>query len=976
MAESYGMHASEDFSEEHGGDESDLLKRFETLSRNFRSEVQVLFGQEKETAKDLNRLQQRNAELEKQLQLEREEAQALGAAIQRFFSSQVSEEGDIEPCVPSYDLRGMVEALIEVSAAEVRPEVMQAQKEVAELQCQLEAARGEAERLRCDVLEARTLKSQEERELIEFKALREKENELQTSKMEVQKLEAELQEARGDARQLEEALTEQGRNLREKSDKVISLVQRLDQEVEQVRLLSDENNTLRLELGRDTDYLKVISATREPLSYRSLAGALEEELAGEGLRFREELRGIAAKFPGLGGNNCSSWCELQVSRVSDLHLSFLHRLQDFRKDLPEEVKVEFTTPTEEVQKDWLQQEALMTQASMEFQEDETKHGRRWEEYRLKLTAERDTKVKQLLDQAERSQSKAEKQLLLHQAKLYGQRIDGQLEKAWEEQRKERDMRWTQHQLQKHELRQKIKEESLAVVQRAEDQAFSSSRFAEVACGKLAAAEDTWLRNAEKASALNASTLKGKDFEATLQLLKNTVANAAVSLSCSGISKMDKPMPAHGSQYTGVGLAVDQVEDLLQNRAFLRSHLREELEQQSRQQLRGCVERFILREGEQDMAEELPPCEQAACMAGLLQIRQHRQIADVMRRQFQDYLMVLRLCSLAARWLLPPGLMPASEDLPPLPQQLDTSDSSAGRSQAAEDADVAESNFLYRTLCQNLLDRSLRILSDLHRDELLALKRANVAEQRLTLQQLCQLEPEQIEKAQQLDLKEFETQVTLRLLTDVERQITEEHKKQTGRVSENVELQLIHYKREVQEAEQAVLQERHKWLTNRILVLQSNGSNSVNPNDRPLLSRLRAELHACEIKMEAYKQELAVIPAPPSESELRPAPRRHSDELASAQAPLAPLALWQRPHRNRGLCESPDFGRPREPRGSPSEWHRGSLSQSTRVKGDLFGRGGYKDMPIPQAEALGSPPRQVKMSPAKRPKLPPVPLTAR
>ena len=27
---------------------------------------------------------------------------------------------------------------------------------------------------------------------------------------------------------------------------------------------------------------------------------------------------------------------------------------------------------------------------------------------------------------------AEKQLLLHQAKLYGQRIDGQLEKAWEE----------------------------------------------------------------------------------------------------------------------------------------------------------------------------------------------------------------------------------------------------------------------------------------------------------------------------------------------------------------------------------------------------------------------------------------------------------------------------------------------------------------------------------------------------------------
>ena len=36
-----------------------------------------------------------------------------------------------------------------------------------------------------------------------------------------------------------------------------------------------------------------------------LSQALEEELAAEGLRFREELRGIAAKFPGLGGTEIS-----------------------------------------------------------------------------------------------------------------------------------------------------------------------------------------------------------------------------------------------------------------------------------------------------------------------------------------------------------------------------------------------------------------------------------------------------------------------------------------------------------------------------------------------------------------------------------------------------------------------------------------------------------------------------------------------
>lgn len=149
-----------------------------------------------------------------------------------------------------------------------------------------------------------------------------------------------------------------------------------------MRLLSDENNTLRLELGRDTDYLKALRlvccealevlAASEPLSYRS--GALEDGLAGEDQRFREELRGAAAKFPGLAGKNSSSWCELQVSRASELHLSCLHRLQDVRKerlrpcltaqrgeDFPEDLQVEFISPTEEAQKDWLQQEAQMTQ---------------------------------------------------------------------------------------------------------------------------------------------------------------------------------------------------------------------------------------------------------------------------------------------------------------------------------------------------------------------------------------------------------------------------------------------------------------------------------------------------------------------------------------------------------------------------------------------------------------------------------------
>ena len=46
-------------------------------------------------------------------------------------------------------------------------------------------------------------------------------------------------------------------------------------------------------------------------------------------------------------------------------------------------------------------------------------------------------------------------------------------------------------------------------------------------------------------------------------------------------------------------------------------------------------------------------------------------AQVMRRQFADFLLVLRLCSLAAQWLLPTEVRPNCEHLPPLedPQDL-------------------------------------------------------------------------------------------------------------------------------------------------------------------------------------------------------------------------------------------------------------------------------------------------------------------
>lgn len=917
--------------EASGGEvqEENMLRRFEALSNMFKSEVEVLFGREKDNEDLTQKLRERVKLLEQELEVERAEAAGAALAIRNFVAEHQASEmprifeedllnmetGESLQSLSSQRLCSVVHGFIEVNGAQVRPELEQAQKKILELQELLEAGRSESSRLQMELSEARKLKSQEERDLVEFKSVREKASEVQDAKMEADQLRADVEELRAHTRQLESRSEQQKAVIKEKSDKIIDLVRQLEHQGDQVRLLSDENNTLRLELGRDAEYLKVVSAHSDPLSYRCAAGALSEELANQEKRMREDLRSLAAKFPGLPGqgDNCSGWCELQISRVSDIHTSFLHRLQDYRKEFPDGVKVEFVTPTEEIQSDWTQHEAQIREAGAEFQEAEKVHTKRWEEHRLQLTSERDAKVKQLLDQAERSTSKAEKQLLLHQAKLFGQRIDAQLERAWEEQRKERDLRWTEHQQKKQEVRQKIKDESISMVQRAEDKASTSSRFIDAATSKLASVEDAWLRNAEKAASINASSLKGGDLESCLRNLKSTMASAAVAVT--GTSSREDTrikLPVKGSQHTGLNTVLDQVEELLKSRTELRKSLRADLEEQSRQQLRSCVEKFLQREtthsktGEE---EAVPEYSQAASIIGLLRMRQHRHLSDVMRRQFQDYLLVLRVSSVAASWLLPSGASAA--DLPPLPPELNPNAAKgagttpAGQAQNEEEMtdDAISDGFLYNSLCQRILDKALKVLQELQREELLSLKRAYTAEQRLALQHLCQLEGEMVTQAVQQDLKEFECQMATRLLSDSELSLNEQRKQIVSQVDEDVSHHVAQYRRQLKEEEQAVVKERRKFIMNRIVILQANGT--VNPSERAFLQRLRAELRACEAKIELHDNEFAsempaqsnvILARPPSGRSSRPS-------SASRRRPESPLIV-KPPERHSQAATSP------------------------------------------------------------------------
>lgn len=876
-----------------GDMDSDMMAKFEALSRAFKSEVETLFGQEKETAReDIDKMRERIVTLEAALVEERSQVSAIGCAIHAFVAAH--QETQLEKLFSSNDaavsfhgpqeakaLRSLVDSFLEVNSGTVRPELAQAEHKISELQLRAQADAEEMEQLREALAVAKQLKSQEERELAEFKALRDKESEVQTTKIEAEQLQAQCEALREELRQRDNRAAQHNASLKEKSDKVISLVKQLEQQGEQLRLLSDENNTLRLELGRDVEYLKAITPPPDPLSYKCSAGSLSEEFVTEEERLSEDLRAQLVKFPGLAasGGHCRQWCDLHLARVGEIHKSFLHRLQDYKASFPEDVHVEFISPTQEAEGGWSQQEERLRQADAMFQESEKEHTQKWEEHRLKLTSERDAKVRQLLEQAERSQSKAEKQLLLQQSTLFGQRMDRQIEQAWEEQRKERDARWAAHQDVRQKARQKHKDLTLSAQQRSEDIASASGRFQDMAKSKLASAEDAWLRKSEKEAAVSPATLK-------------TIDLAACLLAASGDGCGEDPkLPPKASQHTGVGIIVDRVEEMLKSRVERRRHLRHELEQQSLQHLRTCVEKFIVREAAQQKAaraggeEEVPPeYSQADVISALLRMRQHRHLGEVLRRQFFDFLLTLRVAVLAAMWLLPEDAAKALGaqvgvgqtqlwDLPP-PQlgcvkpgadgrasgsrELDGVPGQAGGSLSQDDAAV-EGNYLFNNICLRVLERSLTVLAAQHRDELLELKRSYAAEQRIALQTLCQCECEKVAQALSIDIAEYEVQVSTRLLADCEYHLSEERKQMANQVKTDVAVDIARYKRQLQEEEQSILHGRRKWLTERLIVLQAS---APSPGDRALVQRLRQELHACESKIAQHDNELVQAPSRP------------------------------------------------------------------------------------------------------------------
>jgi len=582
-----------------------------------------------------------------------------------------------------------------------------------------------------------------------------------------------------------------------------------------------------------------------------------------------------------GSENCRSWCEAQVSRQCSLYRSFLHLFQDLRHDTPGGLDIDFVSKTREVDEAWLQREEEMRGSDAAFHECEKGLTKKWEEKRLELTAERDVKIKQLMEQAERSQTRAEKQLLMQQAKLFGQRMDTQIERAWEDQRKERDERWAQHSQAKQESRQVFKDRSLMMQQEAEGVASAADRFQDMARARLGGPEDTWARNVEKFSTVSASALKGHGlFEC---------------LKAAGL--LSPVLPKEGTQFAGINTVAEAVEDLMSARVDDRKGACKEFEEHTLQQLRHCVERFIQHEGMQQQKKNPKPGDDidkpqeythAVTIQSLLHARQHRVVADTMRRQFHDFMLVLRMASLSAVHLLPEGIAKsfssrdAKLDLPSVPaelkQDLASGGSSGYRASDAVDqlgvednevlkAEQVEGQFMYDALMRRLLERLLTPMHSKHRDELLDLKRSHAKEIRQSLQHLCQLEPACVDKSTELDIEEYKTQIKTKLLSDCEYHVCEERRSLSEQVDAEVDMHVRIYQHQIAEEERSALRDRRKWLTERLVVMQAQGAGC--PGDRAVIQHLRAELRACELRFEMRDRELMDGDEPLQESALEP-----------------------------------------------------------------------------------------------------------
>jgi len=211
-----------------------------------------------------------------------------------------------------------------------------------------------------------------------------------------------------------------------KGDKVVELLRTVESQSQQLAKLSAENAAVRLECGNtDATYCRITIPESDPLSSWSAGEELQQELEVEEHRFIDDLKMVSLRCAADNSSSWRAWSDMELERRRLWYRSMLHVFQ--RRQSANSFKtaqsMEFQIEGERHDAQCAQQEAALRDADERFQEQQTELTRDFLQRKAKLIQERDSKMTALLEQAERSQTDNEKQMLIQQARLFGQRMD-------------------------------------------------------------------------------------------------------------------------------------------------------------------------------------------------------------------------------------------------------------------------------------------------------------------------------------------------------------------------------------------------------------------------------------------------------------------------------------------------------------------------------------------------------------------------
>jgi len=580
--------------------------------------------------------------------------------------------------------------------------------------------------------EARATKTKEEVQCEAFKHVRLKDAEIQELKRRVAEEEWDVEKAQKANAESESFLAQKEAEVVKTKNEVVQLKYELEEQVGELKFLAEENQQLRLEFDEDACFRP-----------------WKEETRAEVEILRSELEEVLAKLPHTRPiDSLLPWIHLARDSIARRHATDAFRFQQQRKAY---VSSTWISPVDGgIQSDGSE---MKRREELYFNE-ESNLQRSFEIEKENIVKERDEKVAQLLAAVEKKfTGNAQKQTLLKQAKLFAQRLDAKITRRAEEFLKRK----------RHFYEVFLKDKRGLAKSHRDETTFTDmlDRFEEGAKTRLQSLEEEYFRTIDRETQVSPSVLKYAtpyDFTCHLDVKKDPVSLSWIEDACV---------------------------KMLDQRVQLRSKLKKEMENNSLLQLRATHEDFRVKECKRQSKGVFV----GSRIVSLLHFRQQRVSRDLCKRQFFDYLLLLRFCQVAAQDLL------FLDKIPDYP------------------APGCESDETGNALVK-LIHIARRVCMELHKAEFRAILREGIKEVRTAVQSLCQNEPDLVDEIMSEELNLMSLNLRYNLLAERTDEIREMQKLQEEEVEEEVDRRLGCFVRDILSEERETLEARKTFLEDK------------------------------------------------------------------------------------------------------------------------------------------------------------------